>query len=169
MFYGEIRPNEDLSYVSICSLSILYNSKFHYNGNVCGNKCCHYNEGSLYSSTVNICVKDHFSFDIAHLTVRKYVKTWINLHICTDWSVSLLKDALGPLLHTETPTNTLIRLGRWAGWSLLGGIFLHWWTCPLLIITSSVLFLAVLHWEFQVVACFAWPYMFRYITTACFM
>ena len=28
MFYEEIRTNQDLSYISICSLSILYNSKF---------------------------------------------------------------------------------------------------------------------------------------------
>ena len=28
MFYGDIRTKQDLSYISICSLSILYNSKF---------------------------------------------------------------------------------------------------------------------------------------------
>ena len=28
MFYEEIRTKQDLSYISICSLSILYNSKF---------------------------------------------------------------------------------------------------------------------------------------------
>ena len=28
MFYEETRPKQDLSYISICSLSILYNSKF---------------------------------------------------------------------------------------------------------------------------------------------
>ena len=27
MFYGEIRTNQQISYISICSLSILYNSK----------------------------------------------------------------------------------------------------------------------------------------------
>ena len=48
MFYEEIRTKQDLSYMSLCSLSILYNSKIHFNGNIFGNKCCHCHKGLLY-------------------------------------------------------------------------------------------------------------------------
>ena len=46
MFNEVIRIKQDLSYISICLLSILYNS-IHLNGNVFGNKCRRYKEGSL--------------------------------------------------------------------------------------------------------------------------
>ena len=48
MFYEEIRPKQDLSYISIYPFSILYNSIFILKGNVFWNKCCRCNEGSLY-------------------------------------------------------------------------------------------------------------------------
>ena len=40
------KTKKDLSYISICSLSILYTQKIHFDGNVFGNKCCRCNEVS---------------------------------------------------------------------------------------------------------------------------
>ena len=45
MFYEEIRTKQDLSYISICSLNILYNSKFILMATSLGTNAV---EGSLY-------------------------------------------------------------------------------------------------------------------------
>ena len=44
MFFEEIRIKQDFSYISVCSLSILYDSKF-----ILMAMSCRCNEGSLYN------------------------------------------------------------------------------------------------------------------------
>ena len=48
MFYEEISTKQDFSYISTCSLSILYNSNCILTPTSLGKKCCRCNEGSLY-------------------------------------------------------------------------------------------------------------------------
>ena len=48
MFCEEIRTKDDLSYISICSLSILYYSKIILMATSVGTNICRCNEGSLY-------------------------------------------------------------------------------------------------------------------------
>ena len=48
MFYEEIRINQELPYISICSLSIIQ-QQINFSGNAFWNKCCRCNEGSLYN------------------------------------------------------------------------------------------------------------------------
>ena len=47
LFYGKIKIQQSLSYISFCSLRILYNSKFILMATFLY-KCCRCNEGSLY-------------------------------------------------------------------------------------------------------------------------
>ena len=77
MFYEEVRTKQDLSYISICSLSILYNSKC---GNVVGNKSCRYNEESLYYLQIED--KDEGKDGDVYLSIHVPEK-WLSLFVYT--------------------------------------------------------------------------------------
>ena len=97
MFCEETRTKQDLSYISICSFSILsIQQQTHFNGNVFGNKYCHYNEDSLYFLDEKASYLQLVLYPATLQGIHESLVTkWLG---CASWSEPLLfTNALKPL------------------------------------------------------------------------
>ena len=110
MFCEEIRTKQDLSYVSVFSLCVLYNSKFilmamSFGTNaVFGNKCCRCNDGLLY----RFILKAQFllTHQVNFLTISEHCpKPLLNGEYGVAWPRSITKTRLLKYIDNFTSKN----------------------------------------------------------------